>query len=79
MVADSGAMAMMIPVAKREEPLLRAYGKDDKVLIDHGSVQVAIINQHLESSIIILLFQQYLPTIILSLLRSHLKMLLIMA
>ena len=28
-VAESGAMAMMIPVANRDEPLLRAYQQVD--------------------------------------------------
>ena len=32
MVAESGAMAMMIPVANRDEPLLRAYSRKNKIM-----------------------------------------------
>ena len=32
MVAASGAMAMMIPVANRDEPLLRACSRINKIM-----------------------------------------------
>ena len=38
MVADSGAMAMMIPVANRDEPLLRAYNRKKKKKNDISGV-----------------------------------------